>query len=183
MKEQKLNKTRGLRKRQEFKRNLADRRERGKRNDIRPDLVFANVAIDELKPSPHRARKTTPKQLELVVASIAESGFCKPILVSAGVIVDGHLRLEAARYLGLSEIPVIECSHLPEPELRRLSLALNRTAELGEWDLDQLKIEFEELIDLDGLVTVLCRSPSHYATLASNASGLMPPRYECRRRV
>jgi DNA-binding transcriptional LysR family regulator len=29
-----------------------------------------------------------------------------------------------------------------------------------------------------GLVTVLCRSHIYYATLASNASGLMPPRYE-----
>ena len=33
-----------------------------------------------------------------------------------------------------------------------------------------------------GLVTVLCRSGSTYATLASKASGLIPPRYEWRRR-
>ena len=37
---------------------------------------------------------------------------------------------------------------------------------------------------LDGLVTVWFRSlVSHYATLASKAKGLMPPRYEWRLRV
>lgn len=33
-----------------------------------------------------------------------------------------------------------------------------------------------------GLVTILCRSGSDYASLASKARGLMPPRYEWRRR-
>ena len=37
---------------------------------------------------------------------------------------------------------------------------------------------------LYGLVTVWFRSPVfHYATLASKAKGLMPPRYECRLRA
>jgi hypothetical protein len=36
----------------------------------------------------------------------------------------------------------------------------------------------------NGLVTVWFRSlVFHYATLASKAKGLMPPRYECRRRA
>jgi hypothetical protein len=37
--------------------------------------------------------------------------------------------------------------------------------------------------DPTGLVTVLCRLSLYYATFASNAKGLMPPRYEWRRRV
>jgi hypothetical protein len=38
--------------------------------------------------------------------------------------------------------------------------------------------------ELNGLVTVWFRSlVFHYATLASKAKGLMPPRYECRRRA
>ena len=33
--------------------------------------------------------------------------------------------------------------------IRELALAVNRVAELGEWDLDVLRIEFQELIELD----------------------------------
>ena len=46
--------------------------------------------------------------------------------------------------------------------------------------LDQDGYSFFEVED--GLVTFLCRSGSDYATLASKARGLMPPRYEWRRR-
>lgn len=72
-----------------------------------------------------------------------------PILVRENEIVDGHIRVEAAGRLGLERIPAIEVAHLDRPEIRKLSLALNRTAELGEWDLDRLRIEITELIDLD----------------------------------
>jgi DNA modification methylase len=46
-------------------------------------------------------------------------------------------------------VPSIECSYLTKTERRKLALALNRTAETGEWDFELLKIEFAELIELD----------------------------------
>jgi len=46
--------------------------------------------------------------------------------------------------------------HLSQAELRLLSIALNRPAELGNWDEDALKLELEELIDLGEDVIVSC---------------------------
>jgi len=72
------------------------------------------------------------------------------MLVDAeGRIVHGHVVWEAARLENLEHVPVIRIGHLSETELRTLAIALNRTAETGEWDIEALKIEFEELIELE----------------------------------
>jgi ParB-like chromosome segregation protein Spo0J len=43
-------------------------------------------------------------------ASIREFGFQIPVVArSDGEVVDGHLRLKAARKLGITEVPVILC--------------------------------------------------------------------------
>jgi DNA modification methylase len=112
------------------------------------------VEVDSLKPGPHRTRVTTAEQLERVTTSIAELGFNVPILVRDDEIIDGHVRVEAAQRLGLALVPAVDCSHLSDVEVRKLRLAANRIGELGEWDLDKLKIEFQELIDLDVDLTV-----------------------------
>ena len=44
--------------------------------------------------------------------------------------------------------------HLCEDEQRVLRLAVNRLAEKGEWNLDELKIEFEELILTDAPIEI-----------------------------
>jgi DNA modification methylase len=43
----------------------------------------------------------------------------------------------------------VRIDHLSEEEQRLLRLAVNRLGEKGQWDLDELKIEFEELILVD----------------------------------
>jgi len=45
--------------------------------------------------------------------------------------------------------PCVRIEHLSETEQRVLRLAVNRLGENGEWNLDELKIEFEELIVAD----------------------------------
>ena len=69
------------------------------------------------------------------------------MLIGAGnSIVDGVIRVEAARQLGLARIPCIRVDHLTGAEQRLLRIALNRLGETGAWSLEDLKIEFEELI-------------------------------------
>ena len=63
-------------------------------------------------------------------------------------IIEGRGVVEAARALGIETIPCIVVTHLNAEEQRLLRLALNRTAETGEWDFDELRLEFKELIDL-----------------------------------
>jgi DNA modification methylase len=45
-------------------------------------------------------------------------------------------------------------AHLSKGEQRLLRLAVNRLGEKGEWDLDELKIEFEELILADAPIEI-----------------------------
>jgi len=58
--------------------------------------------------------------------------------------VDGGARIQAARLLGLRDAPCLRIDHLTDDE-QRLS-RLDRLGEKGQWNLDELKIEFEELI-------------------------------------
>src|SRR5271157_2569599 len=69
-------------------------------------------------------------------------------------IIDGEVRFEAARLLGLDAIPCVRIDHLSPDEQRVLRLAVNRLAEKGEWDLAALKVEFEELILMEAPIEI-----------------------------
>jgi hypothetical protein len=120
---------------------------RARRNDILPHLELTYLPLHQLEPAPKKLRKLDPAHVREIAATIAELGFCDPILIGKeNVVLNGEARLEAAKLHGLDRIPCIQVGHLNEKEQRVLRLAVNRLAEKGDWDLDQLKIEFEELI-------------------------------------
>lgn len=144
----KLSKNRRRRSAMEDGRQLATTSQKRRRNDLVPELKVILVAVEALVPSSRRTRITTPAQLKRLTRSIADFGFVQPILINGSEIVDGHVRAEAATVLGLKHVPAIDCSHLDEVEVRELRVAVNRIAELGEWDLDALKLEFEQLLEL-----------------------------------
>jgi DNA modification methylase len=85
-----------------------------------------------------------------VAASIREFGFRQPIVVDPEmVVVVGHTRLEAARRLGMTEVPVHVAEGLTPAQLRAYRLADNRLHEEAEWDEKLLECEILELKDLD----------------------------------
>lgn len=147
--QQKLAKTAGRRREQENRRKARDYGGSQLANDLLPELTIIMVAVGQLQPSLHRTRKRRAEQIARLSASIARFGFCVPILVRGHEIIDGHARVEAAKALGLETVPAIDIAHLSDEEVRLLRLAVNRIGELGEWDMDRLKLEFRELIDLD----------------------------------
>ncbi len=82
-------------------------------------------------------------------ASIREFGFRIPIVAkSDGTVVDGHLRLKAARKLGMESIPVVLSDNLNEPQTKAFRLLANQSANWAKWDDDLLKVEIQELEDL-----------------------------------
>ena len=108
------------------------------------------VPITSLRPSPRNARKHPKKQIRQIAASITEFGFTNPILVDAdGGVIAGHGRLEAAQQLGLAEVPVRCLAHLSPAQVRAYVIADNRLAENAGWDHELLRVELEELADLD----------------------------------
>jgi DNA modification methylase len=117
------------------------------RNDLSPSLELTYLPLRELSPPTRSVRKIDPAHVRDVAASISALGFCAPILIGKdNVTLDGQIRVEAARLLGLDRVPCVRVDHLSEKEQRILRLAVNRLGEKGEWDLAQLRIEFEELI-------------------------------------
>lgn len=117
------------------------------RNDLRPDLRVSELPIGDLRASPDRTRKTTPDQLERVIRSIRQFGLVVPVLIAgSGTIVSGHVTWEAAQELGLETIGCIAIDHLDETETKALSIALNRIAETGTWDLEKLN---QQLIEIE----------------------------------
>src|SRR5215468_8051234 len=73
-----------------------------------------------------------------------------PILIDeVGTILAGHARAEAARRLGMTEVPTITISGLSASEKHAVVIADNRLPELAVWDFDVLRLQFQDLIDID----------------------------------
>jgi DNA modification methylase len=136
------------RRREEFARLAAPgAAPRALRNDVLPPLEIVHLPLGELRSPARNVRKRDPVHMREVAATISALGFCVPVLVGKNnVVIDGEVRVEAAKLLGLSNIPCVRIDHLSGAEQQVLRLAANRLGEKGQWDLDNLKIEFEELI-------------------------------------
>ena len=92
--------------------------------------------IDRPKPYPKNAREWNAAAVAKVASSIREYGFRQPIVVDVhDVIIIGHLRLAAAKTLGLKEVPVHIASELTPAQVKGLRLMDNRSHEEAEWDL------------------------------------------------
>jgi ParB-like chromosome segregation protein Spo0J len=90
--------------------------------------------------------------VDRMCASIREFGFKVPVLArSDGTIVDGHLRIKAARKLGTwpggdtSQIPVILCGEWTEAQVKAFRLMVNRSVTWADWDEELLALELQEL--------------------------------------
>lgn len=103
-----------------------------------------------LSPYARNARTHSRAQVGQIADGIRSFGFVNPILIDgAGEIIAGHGRLEAARLLGMHEVPVLPVTHLTPEQKRAYILADNRLAEKAGWDREILAIELQGLIDLD----------------------------------
>lgn len=106
--------------------------------------------IDSLVPYANNARTHSKKQVRQIAESIRRFGFCNPILITDdNTIIAGHGRVEAAKLIGMTEVPVRKLSHLSRDEVRAYILADNKLAENAGWDRDLLAIEMQGLMDLD----------------------------------
>src|SRR5881394_1799668 len=84
--------------------------------------------------------------VDRMCGSIREFGFKIPCLVrSDGEVIDGHLRLKAARKLGLTDIPVILCDEWTPAQVKAFRLLVNRSATWADWDEEMLRIELLDL--------------------------------------
>jgi ParB-like chromosome segregation protein Spo0J len=110
--------------------------------------------IDRLRPYDRNPRTHSEEQVAQIAASMVEFGWTNPILIDeTDGILAGHGRLQAAKQLGLSEVPVVQLSHLSETQKRAYVIADNQLALQAGWDEQLLAEELSWLkdqeIDLD----------------------------------
>lgn len=88
--------------------------------------------------------------VDKIAAAINEFGFRIPIVAkSDGLVVDGHLRLKAAKKLGLDTVPVLLADDMTEQQIKAFRLSVNKMADLAEWDEELLALELSELAEFD----------------------------------
>ncbi len=105
-------------------------------------LSIQQVEIGKLNPSPYNPRTWSEDALSQLIESIKRFGLVDPIILNSApgrenVVIGGHMRLEAAKKLGLTEVPAV---YLIIPDLEKekeLNLRLNRN--VGEFDWTLLK--------------------------------------------
>jgi DNA modification methylase len=126
------------------------------RNDLVPKLGLIECAPADLVVPARNVRKIEAAHLREVATAISSLGFCDPVLIDErNTLLDGVVRVEAAKLLGLTHIPCIRADHLTPSERRLVRMAVNRLGEKGSWNLDELKLELEELILEDVPVEII----------------------------
>ena len=108
-------------------------------------LIHETWPIEKLIEYARNPRKND-HAVDRVAAAIREFGFRVPVVAkSDGTVVDGHLRLKAAKKLGLTEVPVVLADDMTEIQIKAFRLSVNKIAEIAEWDDDLLALELGEL--------------------------------------
>ena len=108
-------------------------------------MKTVTLPLDKLIPYAGNPRKND-HAVEAVASAIKRFGFRVPVLAkSDGSLIDGHLRVKAAKHLGMEEVPVVLCDDLSEADIKALRISINRMAELADWDSELLSAELEGL--------------------------------------
>ncbi|MCC7012979.1 MAG: DNA modification methylase [Planctomycetes bacterium] len=148
-------------------------------------LTVTRVALASLVTDPANARLHPETNLEALRASLARFGQAEPLVVQASSlrVIGGNGRLAAMRELGWSECDVVLLD-LDDVKATALGIALNRTAELAEWDDDALARTLSALRDAgevlglgfdDGDIDKLIRDAGLDVALALDDPGAQVP--------
>ena len=135
------------------------------------DLQIENVALSEIKPYEHNAKKHDEKQIGNVAESIYQFGWQQPLVLDKDkVIIIGHCRYLAAKKLKLKPVPCKIAADLTADEVKKLRALDNKLNE-SEWDLDMLSLDIGGLdfkgFDVDwGII-----KPDDFGTEFAIASG------------
>lgn len=114
-------------------------------------IEMGYMDINSLAPYEFNPRDNA-KAVSAVAASIRNFGFLIPVVIDRdNVLVAGHTRVEAAKTLGLAEVPAVRAEHLTEEQVIAFRVIDNKVAELADWNTTLLATELRKL-DSSGLV-------------------------------
>lgn len=115
--------------------------------------------LTDLTPDPANRRTHSPRNLGMLVDALKVVGASRSIVVDeTGMILAGNGVVEAASAAGLSKVQIVEADGetiiavrrrgLTAAQKRQLAIYDNRTAELAEWNVDQLAADLQNGEDL-----------------------------------
>jgi DNA modification methylase len=107
-------------------------------------------APSDLMPYSQNARTHSKHQIRQIAESIRVFSFTNPVLVDRNNrIIAGHGRVEAAKLLGMDQVPTIRLENLSAAQIQAYVIADNKLAENAGWDRSILAIELQNLVTLD----------------------------------
>lgn len=110
------------------------------------------VSVGELRPAEYNPRKWDEIAAKQLSESIKKFGLIDPIIANnasnrKNIVIGGHFRLQIAKSLGITQVPVVYVNIPNIQKEKELNLRLNRNT--GEWDFELLKsFEVELLLDV-----------------------------------
>jgi DNA modification methylase len=111
-------------------------------------LSHATLPLSSLTLPVEKLRKHSLRQRKKAKLIFANQGIVTPLIVDTNhYIIDGVLRYEIAKELGLETLNVIVVHNPCQEDITQLELSLNRLAEDSRWDQTVLKPKIEQLIE------------------------------------
>ena len=140
-------------------------------------MVENPTHIKDLVPDPNNRRKHTPRNVGMIVDALHKVGTGRSIVIDeTNTVLAGNATIEAAGEAGITDLKIVDAKGteivavrrigLSEAQKRDLAMYDNRTAELAEWDIDQLAKDAEEGLDLSGVF-----SEAELDTMMSKSKG------------
>ena len=106
--------------------------------------------VADLIPYARNSRTHSAEQVGQIAASIKEWGWTVPVLIEPdGGLIAGHGRILAPQKLGITDVPCMIAEGWTEAQKKAYIIADNKLALNAGWDNDLLKVELQDLGDLD----------------------------------
>lgn len=120
----------------------------------KPDLILAGsvewLPIGAFRPYPNNPRHHPPDQIEVLANSISKNGWFRPIGIDeTETILFGHGCYQAAKHLRLEKAPALRLSGLSDAKKRAIVIADNQLATKSSWNDLTLKLNLQELSNLN----------------------------------
>ena len=115
--------------------------------------------LKDLTPDPKNRRTHTSRNVEMITEAIESVGTGRSIVIDEDdVVLAGNATVKAAGVAGLTKLKIVEAEGdeviavrrrgLSSEQKRALAIYDNRTAELAEWDVEQLVEDVDAGLDL-----------------------------------
>lgn len=116
--------------------------------------------LKDLTPDPKNRRRHTSRNVEMITEAIEQVGTGRSIVIDEDdVVLAGNATVKAAGLAGLTKLKIVEAEGdeviavrrrgLSSEQKRALAIYDNRTAELAEWDVEQLAEDVDAGLELE----------------------------------